>query len=492
MRERTRVGLVVIAGALALLAASVSQPVAGRTEAGSRVVITVDSTIEHQVMEGFGATHVSLVYEGKGDVLSPALRARAIDAVYGQVGISMGNLEGAQTEAIKRKVVDVAAPLGFDNYFLGPTVNTRWASPWLARLRKWDYNRYLDGAAEQVAAGQIYWRDNYGILPRYQMPFNEPLSGNKELARGTVQDVVDIVKRAGVRLRREGFQNVGFVVPNEETEEKSLRTAAAVLADPEARQYVGAIGYHPYPYGSVYASIAKILGTSGAGRPDQGRIAVRKELRALGKKYGIPTWMTEVSHGFDGLPPPDNARQEPFLAQSVRARAIHIHDELVHADAAAYFGMNNMWDATSHRLHYAGRDRSLFAEEGNIVLLDNETEAVHITGMGYAIGHYARWIKRGAVRIEATSGDPLIQVTAFRDARRRRLVAVIINNAAAERAVEVSVKGLRIAGGNLAGEQSVAGTYWRPIAPFPPSGSAGFRLSVPGESVTTISGAIQG
>jgi hypothetical protein len=36
----------------------------------------------------------------------------------------------------------------------------------------------------------------------------------------------------------------------------------------------------------------------------------------------------------------------------VRGRAIQIHDELVYADAAAFFGMNAMWDTTSHAQHY--------------------------------------------------------------------------------------------------------------------------------------------
>ena len=77
------------------------------------------------------------------------------------------------------------------------------------------------------------------------MLFNEPLTGNKELKSSDVQDVVDIVKRAGARLRAEGFSDILFVIPNEETVDATLRVAAAVLSDPEARQYVGAIGYHP-------------------------------------------------------------------------------------------------------------------------------------------------------------------------------------------------------------------------------------------------------
>lgn len=479
------------------------------TESNNRVVVMIDNSKEHQTMEGFGATHLSLVYEGKGDVLSPNLRARAIDAVYHQVGITMGNLEGAVLEspgtyerrandnndpfninwsgfqtfmadAMKTKVVDLAQPFGFDNYFLGQKINVRWGSPWLDHIRRTDYNRYLDEAAEQVAAGQIYWRRAWGIVPQYQMLFNEPLSGNRELLHGTAQDVVDIIKRAEARLRMEGFHDIKFVIPNEESEEKSLSTATAILSDPQARQYVGAIGYHPYPYGSVYASIRRILNTSGAGRPDPSRIQVRNQLRDLSKQYGIPVWMTEVSTG----------EVDPRSFDDLRGRAIHIHDELVYANASAYFGMNSMWDTISHRLHFGIRNRNLFSQEGTIALIDNGTDTIHITGMGYAIGHYARWIKKGAIRLEATSSDPVFQVTAFRHNRQGRIALVLINNASAKRHVDINMRGLTLHG-KLTGEQSIATAYWDPLTPFAPTTHASFALTVPPKSVTTIVGPIK-
>jgi len=480
------------------------------SKATTPVAVVIDGTKRHQVMEGFGATHLPLVYEGRGDVLGPRLRASAINLVYKQVGITTGNLEGALLEspagwneranddndpstirwagfqpfnarAIKQRLVDLAEPLGFDNYFLGQKVNVRWASPWLDQIRNRDYNRYLDEVAEQVVAGQLYWRNEFGIVPRYEMLFNEPLSGNRELLNGTVRDVVDIIKRAGGRLRDAGFTDIKFIVPNEETEEISLNTARAILSDPEARQYVGAIGYHTYPYGSVYSSIPRILSTSGAGRPDPGRVAVREALRDLGSIYGIPVWMTEVSHG----------SVDPRSFDDLLGRAIHIHDELVYADAAAYFGMNNMWDAVSHQLHSGGHDHNLFSEEGTIALIDNRAENIYLTGMGYAIGHYARWIKRGAVRIEATSSDPLLQVSAFRENDRRRMIFVTINNAPSERQLQFTVNGSSLSA-HLIGEQSTAAAYWRPLESFEPGTEGSFSLSVPAKSVTTIAAQFDG
>ncbi|MDX1547728.1 MAG: T9SS type A sorting domain-containing protein [Rhodothermales bacterium] len=471
--------------------------------------VVVDAGVRHQVMEGFGATTLSLVFAE--DNLTPALRQAAIEAVYGQVQLSMGNLQlgivetpadasdpwgqranddgdpftinpdgfnWAGSVAMKERVIDLAEPLGFDNYYLAHGINVRWAMPWLKPLRETDYDRYLDEAAEHILAGLLYWRDAYGLVPRYMQPFNEPLSGNFELDGGTVREVVDIVKRAGARLRAEGFSDVLFVVPNEETERNSLDVAAALLADPEARQYVGAIGYHPYPYGSTYSSVRAILETSGRGAPDAGKIAVRNQLRSLAAQHGIPVWMTEVTQG------PGNA-DFPFGAmENVRGRAIHIHDELVYADAAAYFGMNNMWDLRAHQEHFGG-DRNFLGEQSTIGLINNETGEVFISGMGYAIGHYARWVKRGAVRIGAASSDPLLQVTAFDDAARDRIVLVLINNAETARPLRVVLQGTSAAG-TVGGEQSAGTARWQPLPAFAPAGPQRVALAVPARSVTTI------
>ncbi len=112
--------------------------------------------------------------------------------------------------------------------------------------------------------------------------------------------------------------------------------------------------------------------------------------------------MTEVSHG----------ELDPRTMDALRARAIQIHDELAYADASAFFGMHAMWDSKSNSEHF-GAGRSLLKEEDTIVLIDVDASSVLITGTGYAIGHYARWVQRGALRVEATSDDPLVMVSAF-------------------------------------------------------------------------------
>jgi O-glycosyl hydrolase len=461
--------------------------------------VRVDASSAHQVIEGFGATTQPLVFGGQ-DNLTPDLRARAIDALYGQVKLSMGTTPSLQetdgpdprrpanrdptsidwtrfsdvlARTAKQKVVDPGAPLGYNNFVLGNTLNTRWASPWLATLRTSSYETYLSESARWVVANQLYWRDQFGIVPKYYMLFNEPLQGNNELSGGSVQDLVDITRAAGVALTLAGFPQVKLVVPSEETELSSLTEAQAILSDPQARQYVGAISYHPYPYGSVYATVDSILSTSAAGRPDPEAIAARTQLRDLAAQYGVELWMTEVSSSADAM-----------SYQSFLARSIHIHDEFTYADASAYFGMESMWDTTAQMEHFNG-SRDLFSSEGNIVLIDDNANAVYITGMGRAIGHYARWLDRGATRVQSDSSDPTVQVSAFTEDGASKLVLVVINPQATDRVVQVSVVGGTLTGSG-SGEQSTLDAYWRPLGEVQVDDPENAQLALPARSVTSL------
>jgi O-glycosyl hydrolase len=142
-----------------------------------------------------------------------------------------------------------------------------------------------------------------------------------------------------------------------------------------------------------------------------------------------------------------------------------------------------MWDSTSQQMHFGNGD--LASEEGTIVHIDIPQQTVAISGMGYAIGHYARWVKRGSVRLEATSRDPLIQVTAFWDENQNRFVLVAINNADKQQQLNVHVSGLKLED-TLTGEQSIGMAYWQPVSSIEVKEPDQFILDVPAKSVTTI------
>jgi O-glycosyl hydrolase len=495
---RVRTLCVALLGAHAVPAIA-QTPVAPPASAAAEVRVEVNAAAAHQVMEGFGATTVPLIYQnGADDKLPPTLRTRALEAAYRDVRLTLGNvgigrwependdadpmhlneaaLEIAGLRAINEKLMAPARALGADGLYPGNGISL-FAAEWLLPIRASAYNRYLDECAEYVVSTVLKWRDVTGEIPRYHHLFNEALYGNVDLRGGSPREITDIVKRAGARLRSAGMPTK-FVIASEYSAAQSAAVAREVLADANARQYVGAIGYHPYPYESAYSSMANILAGPGVGRPDAASLADRRALRDIGRQYNIPVWMTEVSHG--GL--------DPRSMDALRARAIEIHDELAYADASAFFAMHEMWDSKSNTEHF-GADRSLLKEEDTIVLVDLGASSVLITGTGYAIGHYARWVQRGALRVEAASDDPLVMVTAFTDNKRGKVSFVIINNADTSRTVRVHVSGLAFTG-PLAGEQSAGDARWKTLGAIPTVERARneFEVTVPGRSVTSVGG----
>ena len=282
------------------------------------VRVQVNAAAAHQVMEGFGATTIPLVYQnGADDKLPPALRTKALEAAYRDVRLTLGNvgfgrwepdndnadplylnedaLEMPGLRATNDKLIAPARALGADGLYPGNGISL-FATEWLQALRASNYDRYLDECDEYVVSAVLKWRDVTGEIPRYHHLFNEALYGNADLRGGNAKEMADIIKRAGPRLRSAGMPT-RFIIPSEYSAAQSLALAKEILADPNARQYVGAIGYHPYPYESAYSSMPNILAASGTGRPDAAALADRRGLRDLGRQYNIPVWMTEVSHG---------------------------------------------------------------------------------------------------------------------------------------------------------------------------------------------------
>ena len=491
----------VILGAGLLAIAAITRP------AGADVTVSIDASKAHQTWFGFGATTLPLIYDTKDDV--PAdLRALAIAAIYRDVQVTTGNLEIApyespatalyspanddsdpatlsasgfnfrQSDNMKSAFVDPGAPFGFVDWYLHASIATGFELAWANALRTSNRALFLDECAEHVFAGAKHWRDAYGKTPELIMPFNEPESGNREFQSTDPKLLVDTIAAVGARLRKEGFATMKMVAPNEETTALSLSNAKAILDDPAAGPMLGAIGYHTYPYGSQYASIPNILAASGAGKPNAAEITIRNQLRDLAKAHGTMLFMSEVSHG----------EVDPRSYDSFRGRAIHIHDEMVYADVNGFFGMNAMWDTVTHADHFAGRDPGFWSGEmeGDVIKIDVAGKAVIISGMGRAIGHYARFIHRGDVRIDATSDDALVQVTAFRRGSYAALDA--INNASAPRTLQIALNGVSPTG-SVTGEQSTddaGGTYWKALAPTALGAGGKFSATLPALAVATF------
>ena len=468
------------------------------------VAVKIDPSVEHQKISGFGATSLAgIMVTGNGvrDLLSTDLRAQALKAVYEEVGLNLGSIQLWQeprndnedpsvinrdgfrwevSDAIYEVLVRPARPYGFVDFSLGLTIDMRHELVWMKELRENDYSQYLDEVAEYVVAGVSHWWEISGTVPRLITLFNEPLSGNRELQGGSIQEVVDIINYAGKRLHEEGFSQTKFIVPAEETVEKSIDTSRAILADKTARSYIGALAYHAYPYDSAYSSVQRILQTSAKGLPEKGEIAIRKQLYELAAQYDIPLWMMETSEG------PGRADYSFGSPENLRARANHIVDELVYANASAYFAMYNLWDRQSHEDHFRDRGIAFFSESSHIALVDQETSNVYVSGIGFAIGHFARWIAPDSWRIDAVSDNRLVKVVAFRSAIQNKLTVVVINNSNSRANMDLYLENMA-ANGIVKGEFSDRENRWQELGPLKLSDTKSLKLVINPLSVTSLS-----
>ena len=443
--------------------------------AAPHVTIQIDPAKPRQTIDGFGATFTSQVQGGQ-QTLTPAQRRTAGDLLFRTLRINLGNVDGWVPDR------DFAgAPELISGLYPGK-ITLSWGNPRLRALRDADYERFLDEVAGMMVGWVKRWEQTWGFPPRYVMPFNEPTWGNKELARprgpAADREMADILKRGGKRLREAGYKDILFVFPNQETIDSSRTTAENVLQDAEARQYIGRIGYHEYPYGSEMTSIRRVL--ERADRGEHGTVESRTALRALAEKYHLPLWMSEVAR------PEWDYKEDGLDARDfrlVRGRANHIQSEFLIARASAFFGMNAMWNRTAHEAHYKNRPMGdMYAVEGdNLVLFDQKFDSWFPTGLAYAVGHYSRWITPGeTVVLESASSDPLVAVTGFRDNAKHRYVAVVVNNDTRPHRIDIKVgQDSWPARGRGAAEQSTETAYWQPIR-------ITGAIELPARSVTTL------
>ncbi len=215
--------------------------------ATAQVNISVDQNIRYQVIDGFGATTNPLVY-GTNDYIA-AYRDSATKLLYRDVKLNMGNISNGAFEAPtgsggpsandnddpfiedptgfdwlyvqnqKTKIIDLGLPYGFNDWFPEPKITTKWDWPgkWLRELKAIDYDLYIDECAEHVVASLKYFRDSLGIVQPYVMPFNEALTGNRELYGGSFEEVKEILIAIGQRMESEGFGTTKLLIGNEET-----------------------------------------------------------------------------------------------------------------------------------------------------------------------------------------------------------------------------------------------------------------------------------
>ena len=357
-------------------------------------VVTLDASVKYQTMEGFGASMRLFDDPAVTNTLDPATkRAKAVataldqrlilDKLWLDAGLTRirffagdggiepvnDNADPLVTDAAK---FDFAWKNGDDQLALVPGLMLRGARTYFVTtpaLESWMTESNPAEYAEWLLAVLRHWRDNGYELPYVSLK-NEPGSS----ASGGVWSATflrDVTKLLGARIKAEGMKTK-IVLPDDVSPSEAYARLQVILADADARQYVGAVAYH--------------LGTRG------GELQVKQ----LADQYGIPVWVT----GFDT---PD------WLEMATTMR------DLIADDGAS--AVDYTWG------FYGDQEPSQLIR---LVQSNGAYDRFEIRKQYYVMGQYSRFIPAGAVRIKATTNDPNLVASAYVDGAKLIVVAIYL------------------------------------------------------------------
>ena len=344
-------------------------------------VLTLDASVKYQTMEGFGASMRLFDDPRVTNTLDPATkRASAIatpldqrlilDALWLDAGFTRvrffagdGGIEPVNDNAdplvADAAKFDFAGDRGDGQLDLVPGLMLRGARTYFVAtpaLESWMTESNPAEYAEWLLVMLRHWRERGYELPYVSLK-NEPGSA----ASGGVWSAAflrDVTKLLGARIKAEGMKTK-IVLPDDVTPSEAYARLQVILADADARQYVGAVAYH-------------------AGAPG-GEL----EIKQLAEQYGIPVWVT-------GFSTPD------WMETATKLQTLIADDG---ASAVDY-----TWG------FYGDQETSQLIR---LVQTNGAYERFSIKKHYYAMGQYSRFVPPGAVRIKATSNDPNLVGTAY-------------------------------------------------------------------------------
>lgn len=426
--------------------------------AGSQLV-SVNLARQFQTMEGFGSTervfddpHVTETFNpqtGRAAVVVPAAeQAKILAALYAELGLTRvrynprdpapGILSGIEpvndndnpeftdlsrfdfgwkNNDAHIAYVKAAQPHGLKVFFASPLT----LESWMSESNPAEY-------VEWAMAILRRWRDQGVQMPYYSI-INEP--GYSRSGIWSAEWLRSTTKLLGAKLRAEGF-STKLVIPDDVSPAEAYHRASVVLADPAARQYVGAIAYHLYDDRSS-----------------------RDKLKELGEQYSIPVWMTEY------------AEAKPFEWARL------MHEEIADFGVSALdmqWGFFGQWESTDSHL---------------ITLLHNGPTFTgwRRTKSFYTMGQYSRFVRPGARRVEVTGAGGL-KVTAFKQGDET-VIVVITPEGSGNNRVTFDLGGAPQCGGKVTGVRTSVSEDWAALPDATVAGSR-FEVSLTPGSVTTF------
>ena len=280
----------------------------------------------------------------------------------------------------------------------------------------------VDRYAEHAVAAVLHIKEAYHYeLPSWSL-FNEPTN----TAKPSKETTLALVLACGRKFKENNLKTT-FSICDDVTPEASAQTIEYVLANEEARRYVGAVSYHRYCGDFVLETVKPLLERVSKGEP---LVKSPVSFYASAIKYGKSVWVSEqCSYGADGITHFDAGR----------ARANHVCDEI----------NNGKVNAFDFMLCYFVERGKPGNEETPIFLRfkDHRFVKAEINPIGWWLSHFTRYIRPGAVQLGVWVDDPVVKAVAFRHEVNKTVTVVVINNHAQPSAVSVRIDALPKLGG---------------------------------------------
>ncbi len=419
------------------------------------VTVEINATTTFQTMQGFGTSirlfddpHVfdnfNPITQRAATTMTIAQQDEVLDKLYKDLKLTRVRsiIEGNDIEVIndnadpnntdltkfnfawKRndgfiEYIQRVIPRGVNTYFLSPLTFENW-------MNETNPAEYVEWAMAIINR----WKAQGVVLPYYSI-INEP--GYQRSRYWSGEYIRDVVKLLGAKLQAQGL-NTKIVIPDDLNPVQAYNRASVILADPIARQYVGALATHLY---DVPPNLTN--------------------LKTLSNQYNIPIWMTEYSVGANG--------GDAFKYASV------MHNLISDYNVTA---IDYMWGFFGQRA----------ANGYSLITLNNSGSAYNgytQQKIYYTVGQFSKFIKQGAKRIKSLSSNSSVQVTAYIYGVTTTIV--VLNNSGNSQTAKFNLSGLNLT--QLNAVRTSATENWSTLSPVSINGT-GFTTTLPANSVTTF------
>lgn len=391
---------------------------------------TVDATMRHQLMDGFGFSEafgqawglrmmpaekrehlLNLMYDQKTGMGFSILRNIIQDGgmpkgPFNETGESIEPVEGKWNwngDSAQVWLMGEAKKRGCGRFF-----STVWSPPaWMkttgkvnrgGQLRTDKYQAFADYLAEYVLGyKQHHGIDIYAISPANEPDFLAPwpscIWSGEQLAVFLRTALIPTFHKRGVKAE---------IIVNEDARWMDL-AINTILADPTCEKAVNIVAAHAYA-----DDITPYL-------PLVERTGIFHQALKDGKRI----WETEVSA---------NGKNIANITDGVYwARLLHTHVAV---------------DQVSAWLWWWGASMAEYSR-GSLIGIDPRNGTYELTKRFYTIGQYSRFIRSGAHRIEATiAPEQDVDLSAFHDDASGRTAVVAINRGQQQRSFPVALKGV--------------------------------------------------